>query len=94
MQRYQDRALDLIESSEIKDAYNENILNVNQLITFNLAVMICKIVNQLCPEGLRNKSIARSALSKYDTRNKKDPHVQKLKLDHTKKSFLYTGPKA
>ena len=94
LQRYQDRAFDLIESSKIKDDYNKNILNVNQLMTFDRAVMTFKIVNQLCPERLQNKFIERSALSKYNTRNMKDLHVQKLKLEHTKKSFLYTGPKA
>ena len=94
LQRYQDRAFDLIESSKIKDDYNKNILNVNQLMTFNRAVMTFKIVNQLCPESLQNKFIEMSALSKYNTRNMKDLHVQKLKLEHTKKSFLYTGPKA
>ena len=94
LQRYQDRAFDLIESSKIKDDYNKNILNVNQLMTFDRAVMTFKIVNQLCPESLQNKFIERSALSKYKTRNMKDLHVQKLKLEHTKKSFLYTGPKA
>ena len=93
LQRYQDRALELIESS-INNAYNKNILNVNQLLIFDRAVMTFKIVNQLCPEGLQNKFIERSALSKYNTRNMKDLHVQKLKLEHTKKSFLYTGPKA
>ena len=94
LQRYQDRAFDLIESSKIKDDYNKNILNVNQLMTFDRAVMTFKIVNQLCPESLQNKFIERSALSKYNTRNMKDLHVQNLKLEHTKKSFLYTGPKA
>ena len=82
------------EYSKIKDAYNKKILNVNQLITFDRAVMTFKIVNQLCPEGLQNKFIERSDLSKYNTRNMKDLHVQKLKLEHTKKCFLYTGPKA
>ena len=94
LQRYRDRAFDLIESSKIKDAYNKKILNVNQLITFDRAVMTFKSVNQLCPEGLQNKFIERSALSKYNTRNMKDLHVQKLKLEYTKKSVSYTGPKA
>ena len=94
LQRYQDRDLELIESSKIKYAYNKNILNVNQLMTFDRAPMTFKIVNQLCPEGLQNKFIERSALSKYNTRNMKDLHVQKLILEHKKKSFLYTGPKA
>ena len=82
------------KSSKIKDAYNKNILNVNQLMTFDRAVMTFKIVNQLCPEGLQNKFIERSALSKYNTRNMRDLDVQKLKLEHTKKSIFFTGPKA
>ena len=56
-------------------------------MTFDQAVMTFKIVNQLCPESLQNKFIERSALSKYNTRNMKDLHFQKLKLEHTKKSF-------
>ena len=39
LQGYQDRAIDLIESSKIKYAYNENILNVNQLMTFDRVAM-------------------------------------------------------
>ena len=50
-------------------------------------VMTFKIVNQLCPESLQNKFIERSALSRYNTRNIKELHVQKLKLEHTKKVF-------
>ena len=80
-------SLDLTESSKIKDAYNKNILDVNQLLTFDRAVMTFKIVNHLCPEGLQNKFIERSALSKYNTRNMKDLYVQKLKLGHAKKFF-------
>ena len=63
-------------------------------MTVDRAVMTFKIVNQLCHESLQNKFIERFALSKYNTRNMKDLHVQKPKLEHTKKSFLYTGPKA
>ena len=94
LQKYQNRAFDLIESAKVKDAWNKNSLKVNQLMTYDRAVMTYKIVNQLCPEGLQNKFIERSAISKYNTRNSKDLHVQKLKLEHTKRSFLYTGPKA
>ena len=59
---------------------------------FARAVMTFKIVNMLCPEGLENKFIERSALSNYKTRDMKSLHVQKLKLEHTKKGFLYTAP--
>ena len=59
---------------------------------FDRALMTFRIVNMLCPEGLQNKFIERSALSSYKTRNMKNLHVQKLKLEHTKRSFLYTDP--
>ena len=51
------------------------------------AVMMLKIVNMLYCEGLQNKFIERSSLSKYNTRNTKSLHIQKLKLEHTKRSF-------
>ena len=56
--------------------------------------MAFKIVNMLCPESLQNKFTKRSVSSNYNTRNMKNLHVQKLKLEHTKKSFSYTAPKA
>ena len=55
-------------------------------------VVTFKIVNMLCPEGLQNKFRERSALSNYKTRNMKNLHVQKLKLEHTKRRFLCTAP--
>ena len=92
LQKYQNRALDLIESSKMKDAWNKNLMSISQLITFDRALMTYKIVNQLCPEGLQNKFIEMSVISKYNTRNRRDLHVQKLKLEYTKRGFLYTGP--
>ena len=62
--KYQNRALDLIESSKVKDASNKDLMNINQLMTFDRAVMTYKIVNQLCPAGLQNKFIERSVISK------------------------------
>ena len=75
LQKYQNRAFNLIESSKIKDAYNKNVLDVRELL-FDRAVMTFKIVNMLCPEGLQNKFIERSSLSNYKTRNMKNLHVQ------------------
>ena len=80
-----------IFKGEVKDAWNKNLGNISQLITFERAVMTYKIVNQLCPEGLQNKFIERSVISKYNTRNRRDRHVQKLKLEYTKRGFMYTG---
>ena len=65
----------LIESSKVKDAWNKNLMHISQLMTFDRAVMTYKIVNQLCPEGLQNKFIERSVISKYNTRNRRDLHV-------------------
>ena len=92
LQKYQNRALDLIESSKVKDAWNKNLMNTSQLITFDRTVITYKIVNQLCPEGLQSKFIERSVISKYNTRIRRDLHMQKLKLEYTKRGFLYTGP--
>ena len=63
LQKYQNRAFNLIESSKIKDAYNKNVLDVRERMLFDRAVMTFKIVNMLCSEGLQNKFIERSALS-------------------------------
>ena len=92
LQNYQNRAFNLIESSKIKEAYNRNVLDVRELMLFDRAVMTFKIVNMLCPEGLQNKFLERSALSNYKIRNMKNLHVKKLKLEHTKRSLLYTAP--
>ena len=52
LQKYQNRAFNLIETSKIKDAYNRNVLDVRELMLFDRAVITFKIVNMLCPEGL------------------------------------------
>ena len=92
LQKYQNRAFNLIESSKIKDAYNRNVLDVRELMLFDRAVLTFKIFNMLCPESLQNKFIEISVISNYKTRNMKNLHVQKLKLEHAKRSFLYTAP--
>ena len=55
-------------------------------MVFDRADMTFKTVDILCPEGLQNKFTKRSVLSNYNTRNMKNLHVQKLKLEHTKKN--------
>ena len=91
LQKYQNRAFNLIESSKIKDAYNRNVLNVRELIVFDRAVMTFKIVNMLCPEGLQNKLTKRSALSNYNTRNMKNLHVQTKIRTYQKKLFVHSS---
>ena len=57
------------------------------VVMFERVVMTLKIFNILCPEGLQNKFKEKSALSSYNTRNMKNLHVQKLKLEHKKHAF-------
>ena len=92
LQKYKNRAFNLIESSKIKGAYNRNVLDVRELMLFDRAVMTFKIFNMFCPEGLQNKFIERSALSNYKTRNMKNLHAQKLKIrTYKKKLFVHSS---
>ena len=52
LQRLQDTAVSMIHTSRKKDNWAPNILSVEQLITFDRAVMVYKISNKLCPENL------------------------------------------
>ena len=55
LQRLQDRAISIIETSRIKDDWSHNFLRTEQLVMFDRAVMAYKIMNRLCPENLWNK---------------------------------------
>ena len=68
LQRLQNRARTLIKSSRLKVGWTCNWLSVANLIKFDRAIMICKILNGLCPESLIGKLITRSQISKYQTR--------------------------
>ena len=50
LQRLQDRAISIIETSRIKDEWSTNFLSAEQLVIFDRAVMAYKIINRLCPE--------------------------------------------
>ena len=52
LQRLQDRAVSMSHTSRRKDNWTPNVLAVEQIITSDLAVMVYKIVNKLCPENL------------------------------------------
>ena len=62
LQRLQDRAISIIETSRIKDELSHNFLHTEQLVLFDRAVMAYKIMNRLCPENLWNKFQRRSQL--------------------------------
>ena len=54
LQRLQNRAFDIIDSSRFKDSWERRSLNVNQLVNFDRSLLTYKIVNNLCPEILQN----------------------------------------
>ena len=94
LQRLQNRAFDIIDSSRFKGLWERRSLNVNQVMNFDCSLMTYKIVSNLCPEVLQNQFQERSSISKYNRRNKRDLHFQRLNLECVKKSFFYTGARA
>ena len=59
LQHFEGRAV-MIHTSMIKDDWTLSFLAVEQLIEFDRAVMVYKILNKLCPENLLNKFHLRS----------------------------------
>ena len=87
LQSLQNRARTLIESSRLKDGWTCTWLSVSNLIKFDRAIMIYKILNGPCPESLNGKLITRSQISKYQTRNQQDLDIPRLNLEFSKTSF-------
>ena len=87
LQRLQTRARTLIESSRLKDGWSCNWLSVSNLIIFDSAVMIYKIMNGLCPDNLRGRLVTRSQISNYPTRNQLDLDTPRQNLEFSKNSF-------
>ena len=91
LQRLQNRARTLIEGSRLKDGWRCNWLSVSNLIKFDRAVMIYKIINGLCPDNLKGRLATRSQISNYSTRNYLDLDMPRQNLEFSKKSFFYCG---
>ena len=91
LQRLQNRACDIIDSSTLKDSWERRSINVDQLMFFDRSIMTFKMVNNNCPEILHNKFQERSSISKYKTRNMRDLHFQRPNLECVKRSFFYIG---
>ena len=72
LQKLQDRAITLIQYTAIKDRIPSAKISVNELIKLDQAMMVHKILNEQCPEVLKQKFIKRSHVSKYETRRAKD----------------------
>ena len=93
LQRLQNRARTLIEGSKLKDGWRCNWLSVSNLIKFDRAVMIYKIINGLCPNNLKGRLATRSQISNYSTRNYLDLDIPRQNLEFSEKSFFYFGAK-
>jgi hypothetical protein len=93
LQRLQHRAISMIDTSKIKDDWSNNFLHVEQLISFDRAVMAYKIMNRLCPENLWNKFQQRSQYSSYNTRFCRDLQIPRYNLEYAKKGFSYSALK-
>ena len=62
-------------------------------ISFDQGVVTYKILHGLCPDNLRNKSVERSMVSEYKTRNHRDSQILKVRLEYAKRSFSFSGVK-
>ena len=70
-----------------------NWLSVSDIMQFDGAVMIYKILNDLYRDGLRGRLVLRSQLSSYSTRNQLDLDIPRLNLEFSKNNFFYSGVK-
>ena len=93
LQKLKDRAIALTQSATIKDRIPSATLSVNGLIKLDQAVIVHKILNEQCPEILKQKFTERSRVSKYETRRVNDLQVPRSRLEITRKSFSYKGAK-
>ena len=91
LQRLENRARTLIEGSRLKDGWRCNWLSVSNLIKFDRAVMIYKIINGLCPDNLKGRLVTRSQISNYSTRNCLHLDIPRQNLQLSKNSFFYCG---
>ena len=93
LQKLQDRAITLIQSAPIKDRIPSATLSVHELIKLDQGMMVHKILNEQCPEILKQKFTKRSRISKYETRKANDLQIPRPRLEITKKNFSYKGAK-
>ena len=83
----------LIQSAPIKDRITSATLSVNELIKLHQAMMVHKILNEQCPEILKQKFTKRSHVSQYETRRANDLQMPRPRLEITKRSFSYKRAK-
>ena len=91
LQRLQNRSRTLIECSRLKDGWSCTWLSVSNLIKFDRAVMIYKIINGLCPDNLKGKLVTKSQISNYSIRNCLQLDIPRQNIEFSTRSFFYCG---
>ena len=71
----------LIESALNKDNIPSAQINVEKVIVFDRAIMVHKILGEMCLESLKGKFTKRSQASKYETRGMNDLQIPKQRLE-------------
>ena len=77
MQKIQTRPLCFIESTPVKDRIPSARLIVEKMITYDLVIMIHKILKEMCSENLMGKFLRRTKISKYETTRINDLQTHK-----------------
>ena len=83
----------LIQSAPVKNRIPSATLSVNELIKLDQAMMVHKILNEQCPEILKQKFTKRSQVSKYETRRANDLQVPRPRLEIKKRAFRTKVPR-
>ena len=91
LRKLQSRAKKLIENGRYTDGWICDWLSVKKLIKYDRLVMTHKILNGKCPENLQDNFAKRPEISSYSTRNSRDLHLPKPRLEFTKNSFQFKG---
>ena len=94
LQRLQNRAVSMIQTSRKKDDWTPEFLAVEQLIAFDRAVMVCEIFNKLCSENLWNKYHLRFHYFRCNTRFCRNIQIPKYNLEYAEKVSSYSALKA
>ena len=90
-QRLQNRAQEFIEGSRLKDGWCCKWLSVPNLVKFDRAVMVYKIINGLCPDSLKGKLVTRPQISNYSTGNCLHLDIPRQNLEFSKRNSFYCG---
>ena len=87
LQKLKDRAINPIQTAQMKNIIPIEILSGKKSFEFDHAVMVHKILNEQCSEVLKHKFPMRSQVSQYEARRMNDLDIPRPRLEITRKSF-------